>query len=88
MPHTHTLAHAPPQGLFPPSVRVDNLRPYSLAVKYLDTDASLKWDPVVVAANETCVELAQDVRVRVCVVCVVCVRVCACVYVCCVCCVR
>jgi hypothetical protein len=43
---------------------VDNIRPYAMAVKYLNTDASLAWDPVVVAANETCVELAQDVRVR------------------------
>ena len=58
------VPHPADQGLFPPSVRVDNIRPYAMAVKYLNTDASLAWDPVVVAANETCVELAQDVRVR------------------------
>jgi hypothetical protein len=58
------VSHPADQGLFPPSVRVDNIRPYAMAVKYLNTDASLAWDPVVVAANETCVELAQDVRVR------------------------
>ena len=49
--------------MFPPSIRVDNLRPYALAVKYLNSDAALLRDPVIVAANETCVELAKDVRV-------------------------
>ena len=51
------------QGFFDNTVRVDNLRPYSVAIKYLTGPKVRLEDPVVVAANETCVEMAKDFKV-------------------------
>jgi ribose-phosphate pyrophosphokinase len=48
------------EGFFPPQVPVENLRAASIAVDHL---ARLKLrDPVVVAPNESCIQLAHDLR--------------------------
>lgn len=50
------------EGFFSSRVPVDNLRSTVIAVNHFAMKALS--DPVVVAANETCIEMAQDFRVR------------------------
>jgi len=48
------------EGFFPPQVPVENLRAASIAVDHI---SRLKLrDPVVVAPNESCIQLAHDLR--------------------------